>query len=396
MNLPRTGVLLLVALLSGVVSVHGVLNGDPAPAEVGAWFVHYKYLCYSSYVNTTYWLQCGGSLISPTTVLTAAHCLYNPLWIEHGPSSIRRIDLSIGHGARAQNFTVVNPRDGVDVVGHPNFWETVWAEPYTQKTTNHDIAIIRLPRAVHDVTPISVDLGQRVQLAGRSLWVSMEWNSLAGSPTVLGFGEVTASGDFSDVLRIGSVGLVSSRNTNCNFESGWHGEVSPGMLCTVPGPKGQLSGHGDSGGPLAVLGADPGLDVQIGIVSFGKPGTTDPAISTRVSEYTDFFQKHVPDMQRSDPWQIASLSRCEDNTTGSTGVGVWALVLTSGACLVLGAVAGGLYVRRTQSRAAVCLAEVAMPPVPPVYSEVTVHPDQVSVEQEDSDRLTESHGALIS
>lgn len=97
-----------------------VVNGNDAPAGSYPWFVHY-----GSGI-------CGGSLISPNVVLTAAHCVSNG-----APATVR-----IGATTQSDG-TTVNVRCANR---HPNYDNFV----------NNDLAVLKLSESV-DTTPVPLN-----------------------------------------------------------------------------------------------------------------------------------------------------------------------------------------------------------------------------------------------
>jgi secreted trypsin-like serine protease len=180
---------------------------------------------------------CGGSLIDPEWVLTAAHCV----------SDVTPADFRIVLGA-ARLSDGGSPHQPVEVRVHP---------AYDGDATNGaDVALVRLSAPVRDVTPL-----EPVGAGDRTVWAS------GARARVLGWGVTDESGsEPSDELRSASVVIDSDAAM-----AGAYGDLfkASDML-----GAGRPTGHvdacaGDSGGPL-VAGSERTGFRQVGIVSFGK------------------------------------------------------------------------------------------------------------------------------
>ena len=116
-----------------------VIGGSPAAPGAFPWMVA---LVLSSHSSPQTGLRCGGTLIDPEWVLTAAHCLTNPDGSFMLPADLRVVvgiaDLSANQGTQS---------DVVEVLGH---------EHYDDRTGDFDIGLIRLAQSILDVEPVSL------------------------------------------------------------------------------------------------------------------------------------------------------------------------------------------------------------------------------------------------
>jgi secreted trypsin-like serine protease len=238
-------------------------------AQPGAW-PWQAALVFASISDAFLGQYCGGTLIAPDWVLTAAHCVDG--------FEAREMEVVLGRhrlgSDEGERLTIAQ------IIAHPDFNY----DPFSLTVDlDSDLALIRLAtRSTQQ--PVMLYDGE----AGR------EETAYIGA-TVTGWG-LTEQLTYPDALREVVVPLVAPET--CIQEYG--SLVTENMICAGY-PKGNKdSCYGDSGGPLVVhvqvegeqdvLQADGGWR-QIGIVSWGRYcGTAGaPGVYTRVSRFTDWI-----------------------------------------------------------------------------------------------------------
>ncbi|XP_050330367.1 putative trypsin-6 [Bactrocera neohumeralis] len=204
---------------------------------------------------------CGGAIVKPNTILTAAHCISKRLY---GFQMMRSIIVIAGTPNRLQKteHTQIMKVKRVAVYG----------ESKTEKSV--DIAVIILQRNIRidNVTTGVLPLTDHPFRAGEKC-------------TVLGWGRVFDHGPMPATALYVDLEIWTRRK--CQSYKNFY---TPSLLCAgVPEDPERDSCAGDSGGPLI-------CDEQVvGIVSFGigcgTPGY--PGFYTNVYRYLDWVKKNL-------------------------------------------------------------------------------------------------------
>lgn len=255
--LVRVGVWLGLAV-SAVGQVRPrIVGGDEAPKGKYPWMVSVATRSMSSLYDAHF---CGGVLVHPHWVLTAAHC------VERKRAS--QIDVVVGaHNLESDGPPEVRRIEVREIVMHPDF---------DSETSESDVALLVLAEPVVDRPVLDIIDDGGLCVAGTEA-------------VVLGWGATSGDGsNFPAALREVAVPIVALADANAL--PAFDGSLTDTMLPAGPVGGGRDSCQGDSGGPLVVAGARAGQLVAAGVVSFGADGLdcADPAglgIYTRLTSF---------------------------------------------------------------------------------------------------------------
>jgi len=216
-----------------------IIGGDQASIQDAPWQAA---LLYGGSI------RCGGSIISSTAILTAAHCTYgmgSGLW-----------NVRVGSSNHASGGRVLGV---AKIVSHPQ---------YDTMSHDYDIAVITLASAVSidNINTKVIPLPYNGQLVP------------GGSPAlVTGWGSTLVGGAISSILRKVTIPVVDKQKCTQAYDGS--NIITDRMLCGgLLGVGGADACQGDSGGPFVVGG------VLVGVTSWGRScALADyPGIWTRV------------------------------------------------------------------------------------------------------------------
>ncbi|MFD5826783.1 serine protease [Lentzea sp. NPDC060358] len=226
-----------IALVSGGSTADAIVGGTPAQVADTPWVV--------AITTADGQLICGGALVAPDKVVTAAHCVTNKGVI----GGDQRLPQQLRVVAGRTDLRVKNEGLDAPVAG-------VWRHPdYREVTRGDDVAVLTLASTL----PYrSIPLGEADD-----------------DGVVLGYGRTAENSAPSMTLRKVTVPVLSDRE--CARKEP---DYRPGaMLCA--GRGGRDACTGDSGGPLVVRGR------LAGVVSFGRgcARADEPGVYTRLAHY---------------------------------------------------------------------------------------------------------------
>ncbi|MFJ5225187.1 S1 family peptidase [Streptomyces sp. NPDC088400] len=199
---------------------------------------------------------CGGVVVAPTKVLTAAHCMGRDV-LGAAPEKVSDLLVIAGRdrlrGSGGREVAVRSVRV------HP---------AYDPDTNASDLAVLTLSRALpkgYAIRP--AEAGDPASAPG-------------AEATVYGWGDTTGEGDYAGALRSAPVSVLADSHCERAYSGGSAGRYEASTMLCAGDPEGRHDAcQGDSGGPLVAQGR------LIGLVSWGSGcGRADsPGVYTRIT-----------------------------------------------------------------------------------------------------------------
>ncbi|XP_060522361.1 trypsin-2-like [Cylas formicarius] len=208
---------------------------------------------------------CGGVIIKPRVVVTAAHCTHT---IRMEPRKNLEVLVGANHvGDDDGNFHTIEK-----VIKHPDF---------SYRGLDSDMSVLLLKEPI------------KFSEKAQNIEISTDDHSGGTVATASGWGR-TETGRPSRKLR--AVDLILEYPSKCqsHFPGIYHPTITHNMVCVKPHHKSTY--YGDSGGPLVVDGK------LVGLVSFGRPVKPNKktTVFTKVGNFVDFVDEVVPQEYKED------------------------------------------------------------------------------------------------
>ena len=230
-----------------------IINGTQVSPDNDMW----QFIVALKYNNNQY---CGGSLVAPNWVITAAHCLVDETTGEsYVPSALDTI------GVGSYNLDSMVDYSIKQWIIHPFF---------NEGTLDNDIALIELNNDIINISSIAYDISHKL--------------SVNTQTKVAGWGKMSTTSElYPTDLREALTPILDYNQCNSNYD----GEITNNMLCAGYFVSTRDSCFGDSGGPLIV---DHTL---VGIVSWGSENCAEdgyPGVYTKVQNYANWIKGYLP------------------------------------------------------------------------------------------------------
>ncbi|XP_062610356.1 polyserase-2-like [Saccostrea cucullata] len=243
--------------------LHRIVNGQEASPGEWPWQVSLQYRQFS-------FLQfshiCGGSLIRPNWVLTAAHC------VDGMTSSNLRIEAGID---KVSENGATRSISRIIMLQHPQYSSSAAGYP-------NDIALLELSS--------SFTVGGDIQLATLPTNANEDFLSITDC-YITGWGRTSGGGSTSDVLMEAQMRNIANTECATRWSSVNGAAIFDTHIC--PFEQNKSACNGDSGGPYVCK--KNGDYMLAGVTSWGISTCdgTYPSVYTRVSKYLDWMANYI-------------------------------------------------------------------------------------------------------
>ncbi|KAG9482148.1 hypothetical protein GDO78_011047 [Eleutherodactylus coqui] len=214
---------------------------------------------------------CGASLVSPTILLSAAHCFQDAQGIRYSQPNTWTAYLGLHDQKTRTSSSDVVVRKIKKLSANRDF---------NSYTYDNDIAYLELesPVAYTDfIQPICIPESSHVFPVGRSIWVT-------------GWGALSESGTGAEILQKAEIRIINQTECDKLLDD----QLTPRMICAGYVSGGIDACQGDSGGPLSSVETN-GQIYLAGIVSWGEgcARRNKPGVYTKVTAMRDWIKQNT-------------------------------------------------------------------------------------------------------